>query len=621
VLTSTNNTIRSQQFGYKYVTNGSTVDRDSITWVLTNVSNNKMYQPGKSIKVGEEYYFSEIGMSINIEQVVDPGGTTVVNSFTNEPVAGDFIEGTMTFADPLAQWLTGLNDTDDPSSTNWIRSGEKTDQVPTDFNDYTTDPNKVFAKILDGTWAPYNQVASTNKTAVKAGPGYLGSYFSGQDQNKPEDVDNRLISSVDVVFTPDKSKWTRCVVIEMQDDSLLAEGLTRHFSMRDHASVDKQGRKAGDAGYNSAEGDLTSTRSMGWFPGYAINLETGERLNMMFGEDSYNYADNGNDMRWNPTSTIASNTYDNAFGGRHYIYVFGHNKDAVYSGTLSGSSFGGLSTLTNSPIGAGRYDAGKAIYDQMRASNSLSVSSGIAVAGMQWAIRNVMRDAMWVNIPLLQQGYSCKDPANMPCEVRVRLRVRKPYRYGYSTHWSNRLPITTVNYVANSVALGYQSSTGYSNLPKDTSSTMQNNNLPMYQFSTDDIYAMFGQSSAAKNALDYIRVVPNPYYAYSKYESSRIDNRVRITNLPTVCTIKIFTMNGTLVRTFKRDVTGQEDEVITTNDIRQSKRLSYLDWDLKNQFGIPVASGLYIVHIDAGDLGEKILKWFGVMRPLDLQNY
>ena len=80
-------------------------------------------------------------------------------------------------------------------------------------------------------------------------------------------------------------------------------------------------------------------------------------------------------------------------------------------------------------------------------------------------------------------------------------------------------------------------------------------------------------------------------------------------------------MNGTLVRTFKRDVTGQEDEVITTNDIRQSKRLSYLDWDLKNQFGIPIASGLYIVHVDAGELGEKVLKWFGGMRPLDLQNY
>lgn len=624
IPTSTVNSIRNIQTGYKYLTNSSMVNADSITWVLTNVTTNKMYQPSKSIKVGEEYYFSEIGLSINIEQVPDPGAS-LTSTVANQINEGDFIEATMTFADPLAQWLTGLEDTDDASPTNWIRSGEKADQTPGDYNDYATDKTKVFAKVLNGTWAPYCQVGSTTKsgtnTVVQAGPGYQGNYFSGSDFNKPTDVDTRFISSVDVVFTPDKSKWTRCVVVEMQDDSLLSEGVTRHFSMRNHASVDKQGKKAGDAGYVSSEGDLTSTTGMGWFPGYAINLETGERLNMMFGEDSYNYADNGNDMRWNPTSTIDRNTYANAFGGRHYIYVFGHNKDAMYGPTMSGSTFGGLISLTNTPIGAGRYDAGKAIYEQMRVSNSLSVTSGVAVAGLQWPMRNVMRDAMWVNIPLMDNGYSFKDPANMPCEAKVRLRVRKPYRYGYSTEWSNRIPVTTSNYVANSVPLGFLNPTSYPNLPLDTSSAPLNNNLPMYQFSTDDIYAMFGQSATAKNALDYIRVVPNPYYAYSKYEVNRVDNRVRITNLPTVCTIKIFTMNGTLVRTFKRDVTGQEDEVITTNDIRQSKRLSYLDWDLKNQYGIPIASGLYIVHIDAGELGEKILKWFGVMRPLDLQNY
>ena len=80
-------------------------------------------------------------------------------------------------------------------------------------------------------------------------------------------------------------------------------------------------------------------------------------------------------------------------------------------------------------------------------------------------------------------------------------------------------------------------------------------------------------------------------------------------------------MNGTLIRTFKRDVSGQEDEMIKVDDFNQSKRTPYLDWDLKNQYGVPIASGLYIIHIDAPGKGEKILKWFGVMRPLDLENY
>jgi hypothetical protein len=33
------------------------------------------------------------------------------------------------------------------------------------------------------------------------------------------------------------------------------------------------------------------------------------------------------------------------------------------------------------------------------------------------------------------------------------------------------------------------------------------------------------------------------------------------------------------------------------------------DWDLTNQYSIPVASGIYIAHIDLPDVGkEKILK-------------
>jgi hypothetical protein len=150
-------------------------------------------------------------------------------------------------------------------------------------------------------------------------------------------------------------------------------------------------------------------------------------------------------------------------------------------------------------------------------------------------------------------------------------------------------------------------------------------NFPTYNFNTSDIATLYNQQALAKNSLDLIRVVPNPYYGSSTYEAKRSDNFVRITNLPNKCTIKIFTMNGMLVRTIKRDVTGQEDiyqkGASSGDDIRQSKRSPYELWDLKNQSNISVASGLYIIHVDADGLGEKILKWFGVMRPLDVQNY
>ena len=46
-----------------------------------------------------------------------------------------------------------------------------------------------------------------------------------------------------------------------------------------------------------------------------------------------------------------------------------------------------------------------------------------------------------------------------------------------------------------------------------------------------------------------------------------------------------------------------------------------LDWDLKNQKGIPIASGMYLIHIEAPGLGEKTLKWFGMIRPIDLDTF
>ena len=50
--------------------------------------------------------------------------------------------------------------------------------------------------------------------------------------------------------------------------------------------------------------------------------------------------------------------------------------------------------------------------------------------------------------------------------------------------------------------------------------------------------------------------------------------------------------------------------------------MSFLNWDLKNQKGIPVASGAYVINVSVPSLGkEKNLKWFGVLRPIDLDTF
>ncbi len=143
----------------------------------------------------------------------------------------------------------------------------------------------------------------------------------------------------------------------------------------------------------------------------------------------------------------------------------------------------------------------------------------------------------------------------------------------------------------------------------------------MYQFSTSDIYTITNKDDIAKNALDIIRVVPNPYYGYSTYEGNRLETKVKITNLPSDCIVRIYTLNGTLIRTLNRNMENMEDQFTYTNDFKQAKWLPYIEWDLKNQNGILVASGMYIIHIESPKFGEKIIKWFGIMRPYDLQNF
>ena len=146
----------------------------------------------------------------------------------------------------------------------------------------------------------------------------------------------------------------------------------------------------------------------------------------------------------------------------------------------------------------------------------------------------------------------------------------------------------------------------YSHLIADVSETSQadNNWNPLYTFSTKSVATGTDNDSTLTSILDVIGVVPNPYYAYSKYETSKLDNRVKITNLPEVCTVSIYNLSGTLVRQFYK-----------------TDPLTFVDWDLKNQRNVPIAGGVYIIHVDVPGIGQKVLKWFGVMRPIDLDTF
>jgi hypothetical protein len=54
--------------------------------------------------------------------------------------------------------------------------------------------------------------------------------------------------------------------------------------------------------------------------------------------------------------------------------------------------------------------------------------------------------------------------------------------------------------------------------------------------------------------------------------------------------------------------------------IKKANTNTYEDWNLKNDIGIPVASGVYLIHVHVPAVGDAIVKAFIGMRTSDLEN-
>jgi hypothetical protein len=104
----------------------------------------------------------------------------------------------------------------------------------------------------------------------------------------------------------------------------------------------------------------------------------------------------------------------------------------------------------------------------------------------------------------------------------------------------------------------------------------------------------------AKNSLDKIAVVPNPYISTNAWEkrnlnqSGRGERRLDFIHLPTQCTIRIYTITGALLKTLEKS-SGAEDGT--------------LSWNLVSEDGMDISYGLYIYHVDAPGIGEYIGKF------------
>ncbi len=92
-----------------------------------------------------------------------------------------------------------------------------------------------------------------------------------------------------------------------------------------------------------------------------------------------------------------------------------------------------------------------------------------------------------------------------------------------------------------------------------------------------------------------INVYPNPYFGHNKAEANPLQRFVTFSNLPANATIRVFNLLGDLVTTIH-------------HDDATSFEPTFERWDLRNDNGLPVASGMYIVHIEVEAVGDRILK-------------
>jgi hypothetical protein len=101
----------------------------------------------------------------------------------------------------------------------------------------------------------------------------------------------------------------------------------------------------------------------------------------------------------------------------------------------------------------------------------------------------------------------------------------------------------------------------------------------------------------AISELNQIAVVPNPYVAAARWEPPRLyatgrgERRIFFINLPQQCTIRIYTISGDHVQTL-----AHNSQMLNGSE----------SWDLRSKDGLDIAAGIYIFHIDAQNLGEKM---------------
>jgi hypothetical protein len=104
----------------------------------------------------------------------------------------------------------------------------------------------------------------------------------------------------------------------------------------------------------------------------------------------------------------------------------------------------------------------------------------------------------------------------------------------------------------------------------------------------------------AKTDLEEIAVVPNPYVVTAGWEEKspfrfgRGERKIHFIHLPRECIIRIYTLRGHLVDIIEHKSTFDDGQEA---------------WNMLNKDGQDISFGLYIFHVDAPSIGQKIGKF------------
>lgn len=547
-------------------------------WNLRKLPDGAVIASEKTIQKLNEQIIPEFGFSVSIVQTAEPGAKA------DEKNGG--IGAEIEYENPDQPWIGGLPDQE--GFLNYVKTGKLE-------ADEEIDPAQGLSTLGDGFFVPYPLCDWRNEFPDF----YMSPAWSDKNSFNGSALGNAAsrasllskLPNVDIVFTSDKSKWSRCVIIESASypytsvspteypklPGLLTEGnpatptkLRGMFDVRFSPSVGKE--DANGDGLPDPDGAVepavlvnpngtttVNTKAgqplygMGWFPGYAIDVETGRRLNVFFGENSCYSKDvdptyTGRDMTWNPTGAFfregfefGPNTqfqyYDLLAGGQHWVYV------------------------TNTAYDECAYLRwGFSPELQTSATAKLARIKNIAWAGM------ITTNA---GFPLRSYGDGIIPRDN---DAIVKLRVDNSYQTWYNDNDANK-------------------KTGH----------------PRYQFKIEGRGRAALSDVQIENALDSVKVIPNPYYGFSQYETSQFTQTVKISNLPGKCKVTIYSLDGKFIRQYNRNEQYEAYDQIAPD----------LEWDLKNSKGIPVASGVYIIHFNAPGMGDRTVKWFGIARQFD----